>query len=429
MTANAKEPMMNKTTLCFGRFLIDFPKGVQIKEIGQQSQFMFDEIKSERFSGGMEEFEKIMKEREIELKAGKQRDEFKLTDIVRPTGDSRIFKLSRKFDLFPNDPPSTGLELYRWHMDEIFSMKKTGFSSAFPQIVERLKSHVVPSLRARKLDEAPSQSGFCIKNGFIADDGSKYQFEEARMQINLKEWPDVWISVFSQTVSKAGDSSLLQRLDKHPDSPLEAALIKTFRRGKHEVHGFKGEEILELLPTEEGFKQHSFRWEAMGAIQSIFTPRLVLELESGVPLKGTARPPSLTDAQAIKLYDDIVNSIRLRPIDDPSKQSAAEPIKTPLGELTATGGVCPQSGWWECSEKGDVAGGRRQHFRAGELMPKAILQGTPNAWQKIKGERPLYQTTTVWHLVGYDAVAQTVPPVITLPEIDAAKDVEPPTDG
>jgi hypothetical protein len=34
-------------------------------------------------------------------------------------------------------------------------------------------------------------------------------------------------------------------------------------------------------------------------------------------------------------------------------------------------------------------------------MPHVVSLGEPSMWQKLKGERPSYQTATVWKLVGY----------------------------
>jgi len=94
--------------------------------------------------------------------------------------------------------------------------------------------------------------------------------------------------------------------------------------------------------------------------------------------------------------------------------SARPGQRIPLGELVATGHTCPQTGWWECVDKGKVQGDRRQFFRSGELMPDAVVLGKPTTWERLKGEQPLYMTETMWKLV-----EQLPPQAPTAPAKDA----------
>jgi hypothetical protein len=116
-----------------------------------------------------------------------------------------------------------------------------------------------------------------------------------------------------------------------------------------------------------------------------------------------ATKPSLTDEEAIAVWDKITSTIRVRPTSSTPEKTAGSSTQphAPLGELAATGRVCPQSGWWEPDESGETQGSRRQHIKAGERMPHVVSLGEPSLWQKLKGERPSYRTATVWKLVGY----------------------------
>jgi hypothetical protein len=142
-----------------------------------------------------------------------------------------------------------------------------------------------------------------------------------------------------------------------------------------------------------------------------------------------ATKASLTDEEAIAVWDKITSTIRVRPTSAaPVKAADAGTPRLPLGELAATGRVCPQSGMWESSAPGDIKGGARQHFKAGERMPHLISLGEPSVWQKLKGERPSYRTATVWKLVDYgdapggaDVAAQTPTIAQAFPEDVAAK--------
>ncbi|GJI99010.1 hypothetical protein RugamoR57_57280 [Duganella caerulea] len=418
--------MNSVTTLCFGRFLIDVPAGAHIRELGQQATIMYGEIRSESLSGGVEAFTKKMAARELDARKGKNPKDYQFVEVKKTAvPNTRIFISSD--DVFGEK--LFRLEMYHWDSGILYSLAQGPYEEEkIGRIVQGLETSLIAHLRPRAQGEIPSEPGFCFKDGFVANDGVEEHFEEARMQINFKEWPDVWVSVYSQTVPKAGDLSLLQRLAQHPDSSLEKANIKTFRQRKREVNGFKGEEVLDLLPTEEGIKQHLFTWEAVGAVKNIFAPLLSVEFETAtLPPNGPRPRPSLTDDQAIKLYDTIVNSIRLRPTKAVPRTSAVEPPKTPLGELAATGHVCPETGWWQCSEPGNIVGGRRQHFKAGEQLPSAIIRGEPTVWQKFKGERPTYSMATVWQLTGYDQGEPNDPTVAALPntDVDVVNDGKP----
>ncbi len=433
--AYAKEPAMSKgTTLCFGRFLIDLPEGVHIKEMGQQSSFTYGDISSEPFREGAEGFKNRMILREADARVGKNPKNYEFEKVIHTSiPNTRIFVTSR--DIFGQK--LFRFEMYHWVDGFLFSMAQGPYEEEkIGPIVRELGSRVIARLRVRAPDEIPTEPGFCIKDGFIADDGRTEHFEEARMQINLQEWPDVWISFYSQTVPKGGEQTLLQRVASHPFTGIYAVLakqIKTFRRGEHDVNGFKGEEILDLMPTDEGYKQHSFRWETLGAVKSIFAPSIVLEFESGTPLDGKPRRPTLSDDQAIKLYDSMVNSIRLRPTSAPVKTNVDEPPKKPLGERAATGSTCPQTGWWESEDEGVVAEWRRRHFKAGDVLPMARRHGQPSLWQQVKGERPVEQFATIWRLVEYGDAPQhpdaTPTQASTSPDTDAGKDAGTPGEG
>ncbi|WP_247392546.1 DUF3274 domain-containing protein [Ralstonia pseudosolanacearum] len=78
------------------------------------------------------------------------------------------------------------------------------------------------------------------------------------------------------------------------------------------------------------------------------------------------------------------------PQRDPSIASASEPV--------VTGYTCPQTGWWQCNEAGAIASERRQFIREGQIMPKVAVAGEPSLWQRVKGERPVWNTITVWTL-------------------------------
>jgi hypothetical protein len=177
---------------------------------------------------------------------------------------------------------------------------------------------------------------------------------------------------------------------------------------------------------------HAFVWETQGE-GTLETPAIKIELSTGhSDRKGNPQKTSLTDEQAMKLWDDLLNSFRLRPTGDAVKTSdiAPEPSpRLPLGELVATGRTCPQTGWWQASEAGEIEGGARQYFRAGDAMPQVTMLGEPSLWEKLKGARPSYRTATVWKLVDHDVEVPPAQSIAQAPSGHASLDAHGPDDA
>ena len=167
------------------------------------------------------------------------------------------------------------------------------------------------------------------------------------------------------------------------------------------------------------------RWETLGKIRDPLYPMINLEGKTGY--KGYKHTDSsLSDAQLLKLWDRIVNSIRLR-TTSPARHSEAPPPRTPLGALALTGRTCPETGWWQCADEGaPVLGGSRQFIRQNEPMPEVVLQGEPSLWQRVKGETPQFRRATVWQLSAYpdDAAATHA----TAPDTARSNAPQPPAD-
>jgi hypothetical protein len=207
-----------------------------------------------------------------------------------------------------------------------------------------------------------------------------------------------------------------------------------FRRGKRQIHDWlAGFEALSRSPEQPNIHSiHDFGMDFRGIPSDPLRPYADIRMQTGVADNAAgATKASLTDEEAIAVWDKITNTIRVRPTGPAAaKRAEADPDPPlPLGELAATGRTCPQTGWWEPSESKVTDGSGRQHIKAGERMPHVVSLGEPSVWQKLKGERPSYRTATVWKLVSYDdapARADMVAPTPTIapasPDNVAAKD-------
>ncbi len=308
---------------------------------------------------------------------------------------------------------------------------------------EAIKSFnmVATRLRLRASDEVPSETGACIEGGFIA---WQPDFERASIGVRLDEFPDVHFSI---QVAKNQDylvesSALESRLDRAAKvGGTWYSRIKFLRRGPRELGNWKGFEALAHKPAQgNNTDSHQFAFVSLGAVHDPLQPSLDVQLDTGVKDDQTASvKPSITDEEAIALWDKLIGSIRVRPTGAAARQSSAMPLKIPLGEYVDTGTICPQAGWWQCNDGGEISGGRRQHFALGDPVPHAIVLGKPTLWQILKGERPTHNIVTIWKLVEYDpepaiantAVTETPPHVAhaTLPEPNGTADRAPQSNG
>ena len=268
---------------------------------------------------------------------------------------------------------------------------------------------VARHLRLRADTEVPTEPGTCIDGGFV---NWQPEFQRTSLGVRLKEFPDVHFSIVAaKKFALVNSDSLETRLkraeqDAQRDGMGELyARIKVFRRGPRQLNGWTGFEALARKPAfGDNTEAHEFLFFSQGVPKDPLHPELDVQLNTGVKDDLNANtPPSLTDEEAVALWDKLTNSIRLRSTNPAKPAGKSERPKTPLGKTQHSGNVCPQSGWWECYETYDIAGGKRQHFKEGVILPQAATLGPRSLWQVIKGERPSFKADTVWRLMQIDA--------------------------
>ena len=205
--------------------------------------------------------------------------------------------------------------------------------------------------------------------------------------------------------------TLLQR-NSTPLPPAlksQAHLIKTLRRGKHPVGPLPGEEVLELF-NDKGLGRHEFYWQVQGKPTSLYEPAISFELITGLDRNGQEVKPTLTNQQAIELFDRIVNSIRLRPATpgksseaaDPNSPSPTVPIRLPLKSKVTSAANCPQTGIWECSADAPGITEHRRLITAGEGMPYGVVQRPAKGLGGLLGMKEDDTVEIVWTLAAYD---------------------------
>jgi hypothetical protein len=186
-------------------------------------------------------------------------------------------------------------------------------------------------LRLRAENEVPTEPGACIEGGFVA---WRPEFERASLGVRLKEFPDVHFSVeVSKNQKYLVESSALEPRLKaaEKDGGSWYSRIKFFRRGPRELGNWKGSEVLARIPAQENtVESHEFAFVSLGAVNDSLQPKLDIKLDTGVKDDQTASvKPSLTDEEAVALWDKLITSIRVRPTGDSVKQSSTAPPRSP----------------------------------------------------------------------------------------------------
>jgi len=325
------------TTFCIGRYALDFPVGSRIS--GGNYIYKFTRLeKPEQIS--LQSFEAAIAEKEKALKAMKHEIEPSLLRLsLRPDTHSHILVFWEE----DFTEAIAEVEGYRWIDGIRFVIKgRAGMSkpshgtiSRQDIVINRMRE-ILAHLRPRSDGEIPSEPGYCFEGGFISS--PKWGNEEAGIDIDIAGHPDAFISVwFYPLAMSKHDRPLLERMSGVLQSLGRLATsVRVLRSGDRQVGPYRGQEHLATAPNSGGMRGHSFIWETEG--QGTFeTPALKIELTTGHRDKdGNPQKTKLTDEQAMKLWDEVLNSFRVRPTASPEKllhrdpaAGMPQPAKTP----------------------------------------------------------------------------------------------------
>lgn len=396
------EPLFEKTrTVCFGRFVMHVPSTAVVvygpAQVGTSIEYFAgqgDKV-AEHLSARLAEVEN---ERQFLLKTDIPRLPLfgKIIDGVR-SGQKIVFGSKDQVGYAVHSFIPVGEDLFVQYIDSILPDK---------EIVADFNA-VASHLRPRAQGEIPAEPGSCIEGGFIP---LEQEYERATVGIRLQEFPDVHISVDvhknQEFLANRSSPSILREQARlaAEDAGLGAvfARAKILRQGALQLEGWKGEELALVTPAYKDDKAvHEFRFHSVGAVRDSLQPEIDIRLDSGVKDNRKANVnPSITDEEALALWDKLIRTIRVRRPSDATATTAAT-RRTPIGSVARTGEICPQTGWWECTESKSTDRSAKRLLRAGEPVPHAQLDSKSGLWQRFFGERKRHMPA-VWKLVGFD---------------------------
>ena len=389
-------------TWCVGRFLIDLPPTA--KYAGGRYEYDYTQYRATQI--GLESFTEAVRGKEAALAAkSHQKDHSLLRKALHPAENTHVLAF------WEHDFSSVLIELegYRWINGTQFLLT-TEFEPSVETLATRLMVDQLSKLAYRRPEEIPEGPGFCINQGFISDDGEKY--ESLMVSFQWADKPDITLSIMMSTNGDKVDTDTL--LSRRPGalSMLGAAVsrVQNLREGQKNLREQLGEEWLLKAPNAGGHPAHLFAWEGNGKPNSSASPDIRIDFHTAErDQNGNELSSSLTDKQALALWDQILASLRPRPTG-PAKTSAAEPTPNdddtakllPLGTKVSSAANCPQSGIWQCAPDAPGITEHRRYLQQGQPMPYGQTQAPKPGFAGFLGTKEDQPVEVVWTLAAYE---------------------------
>jgi hypothetical protein len=304
-------------TYCVGRFLIDVPSQA---EVVYGPAYLAADIIVIR--SGAVRFDEILKDDQQKIKreshlaeqslAGPSSMLGKVIDGV-VNGQKILFAMSggsgSRYELRSYTPIGKDL-LLAWS-------SAAQEPSRYQERVDHLNA-ISRRASKRAEDEIPTSPGMCIEGAFIAPLDS-FNTERVTFGVRLD---DVHFSMEMTAKAKLVESDGLKwRVEDAAEEARKRggadwySRIKFFKRGERTIGGWNGYEVMARKPAQKvEHRSHEFAFVSHGEPMNPMLPVLDLSLHTGVDgNEQGARPPSISDHDAIALWEKLIGSIRQRP--------------------------------------------------------------------------------------------------------------------
>ena len=310
------ETLFLKTKIvCFGRYALEVPQEAQLISGGTT---ILSEIKT--IPGGITEKNERIAEEIAKIKKNDPASEITYNGKV-PIENS--WQLQYYDGEFSKEDGRLTFKTYIIKEKYIFILD--GSTRKGETIADSIENQMIRAnnLRLRKEKEVPNEPGYCVKHGFMSD--NKYESQEmADAGLYFPSLPDVTFSITSNKnaygdyppaeydAKVRGKLSLLARIQEAKNQQGKNYPPRTLlREGKRDVQHWHGEES--LIRRTDGV--HDFEWTLVGTPGDIAYPAV---LEASMYTKvahnmvGAAEASSLTDEEAIALWDRLLSGLKFR---------------------------------------------------------------------------------------------------------------------
>jgi Tle cognate immunity protein 4 C-terminal domain/Tle cognate immunity protein 4 N-terminal domain len=226
-------------------------------------------------------------------------------------------------------------------------------------------------------DASKAPEGFCLAGVVMNHKTMGYDIETAMFTGFDEEnrVPDIdWTIDMEGQYPDKDEPNLLKRIEQsNKDLRLlilrKGASVNTIRFGQRKINGMDSYEVAESIYDK---KMPAFQFNTENAIpgeqRSLLRPGFSVSLNFG----NDDKPSPVSQDQAIKLWDDMINSIRLSPANG---GSTVDPQTGQLPPIVKVGEPCPRTGVWVPSLPSNHPSAKHLATYYGRF--KQVAQGQP----------------------------------------------------
>lgn len=318
---NRVEKLFEHTkTVCVGRFVLDVPETARVTYGPAELPYSI-----ERIIGRGSHLDEIVEKRKQEIfNEDRQLAWGDLASKASLLGKVILGSAPHQKIVFAKSRSSGShymLQSYQRVGDDIYVQEVVAYGNGYSDELNDLNS-ISLLLEPRSDDDKVHRPGICFDGALVREPRDSI-FEYVTVGVRLEEFRDVNFSIEMTKKDRAVPSDALEpRILK---AEIEARKsgngkwydkVKVFRQGSRQVGNWTGFEYLAWKPAlGKEHESHVFAYVAVGEPSNPMLPVLDIALDTGVRGNEIAGgKPSLTDDEALCLWDSLTHSIRARPL-------------------------------------------------------------------------------------------------------------------
>ncbi|MBU6522324.1 hypothetical protein GNZ10_03485 [Ralstonia sp. 3N] len=264
-----------------------------------------------------EKFEQAVRERQDELRA-KLNEKTKAPMLVssRPVGENgvliRRYESAQLGDVFVSELHllADGIRYVVFGAAIYPIGGMYGEDGETAEVVESRLKNLAANTRAY-INAESAGPGFCV-DGVVLND--KHDDERGKFEFGSSFHKDVGFDIYTEALTEQDEGLHARAAERMAGAPAGFwAGFHTLRKGIRQVAGMQAEESLHDF-TEQKVKQQLFVVETWRDLPAYEQPSMQMRMSTGGQLNtGEYVSTSLNNDDAVRLWDKIVNSIRVRP--------------------------------------------------------------------------------------------------------------------
>jgi hypothetical protein len=308
----------NMQPVCVGRFVVEIPSVARIKGWTQK----VDATKIEAItppSINKMAFEAKIDQRVTLLKTSPSQTEgYLFKDKINLTPDSKLISSNINVSKYKSDGFLYKLDAFFWRPALEMSFHASTTDDYLETGIERISKIVKSFSPIPASDMTRLPPGLCIEQGIIT--GSTFRAEEVAVSGRIDEYPGLSFSFYTQTAFKSYEDPTMLERNSHSFNlgdwigKTASASTKFLRKGKRELNGQKGEEMVAVI-TYNGETSMKANAEFYPSPNTLDKPMIEVSLSDKTHDMNTHQPfnKNLTQEEFLALWDALLNSIKLRP--------------------------------------------------------------------------------------------------------------------